>query len=85
VYPRAAALGAPRSAYGHSVCVPSPLLAASSGADAIIDLFVVLVAAKVGQELATRIGQPALFVRSSPAFWSGRRCGLVELTEVGST
>jgi Kef-type K+ transport system membrane component KefB len=37
-------------------------LAASSGADAvIIDLFVILVAAKAGHELATRIGQPALF------------------------
>lgn len=64
--------------------MPSTLLAASSGADTIIiDLFVVLVAAKVGHELATRIRQPALFgeilagVLVGPAVF-----GLVELTEV---
>ena len=40
----------------------SPLPIAAATADAIIiDLFVVLLAAKAGHELATRIGQPALF------------------------
>lgn len=42
--------------------MPGLPMAASSGADAVVvDLFVILVAAKAGHELAIRIGQPALF------------------------
>jgi Kef-type K+ transport system membrane component KefB len=62
------------------------LLAASSGAEAgavVLDLFLVLLAAKVGHELATRIGQPALFGEVLAGVLVGPAVlGWVELTEV---
>ncbi|MEX2194587.1 MAG: cation:proton antiporter [Thermoleophilaceae bacterium] len=59
-------------------------LAAATGAEAVvIDLFVVLLAAKVGHELATRIGQPALFGEVLAGVLVGPAVlGWVELSEV---
>lgn len=64
--------------------MPAFPLAAATGADAIIiDLFVVLVAAKVGHELAARIGQPALFGEVLAGVLVGPAVlGWVELTDV---
>ncbi len=58
-------------------------LAAAVGADALVDLFIVLVAAKVGDEIFKRVGQPTIIgeilagVLVGPAVF-----GLVDLTEI---
>jgi Kef-type K+ transport system membrane component KefB len=64
--------------------MPALQLAAATGADAVIvDLFLVLLAAKVGHEFATRIGQPALFGEVLAGVLVGPAVlGWVELSDV---
>ena len=59
-----------------------PLAAATGAADALVDLFVVLLAAKVGDELFKRLRQPALVGEILAGVMTGPSLlGLVEPTE----
>ncbi|HZK15804.1 MAG TPA: cation:proton antiporter, partial [Solirubrobacterales bacterium] len=60
-----------------------PLAAATSTSDVILDLFLVLLAAKVGDEVFKRIGQPAIVGEILAGVLIGPSLlGLVELGEV---
>jgi Kef-type K+ transport system membrane component KefB len=63
--------------------VPVLPFAAASADAVIVDLFVILVAAKVGHELAIRIGQPALFGEILAGVLVGPAVlGWIELSEI---